>query len=112
MARSSTPFERVAEAAFSLKARDEKITNRSVRAISGGSPATVSEHLKRLEAEHPELFAQRGTPAPELPPGLLRVIQDELHRREADVAAKLEDQLATSRENSDDLIRENRELQE
>jgi len=113
MAKPEIPYERVSEAAFGLHAREEKITNRSVRAISGGSPTTVSKHLKRLEAEHPQLFtAQRAAGGPELPAGVLRVLSDELRRQVAEVSAALEGQLATAKETIDDLTRENAELQD
>ena len=112
MAKPEVPYERVAEAALGLYAHGERVTNRAVRAISGGSPATVSKHLKRFEQEHPEASARQRAAAPDLPAGVLRVLQDELRRRDAEVSAVLEEQLATAQETLDDLTRENGELQE
>jgi chromosome segregation ATPase len=112
MAKPKLPYERVAEAAFQLHARGEKIVQRSVRAISGGDPAAVGEHLKQWKREHPELAETQRTATPELPAPFLRVLQDEIQRRIAEACAALEGQLATAQENIEDLTRQVGELQE
>lgn len=112
MAKPKLPYERVKEAAFSLHSRGEKLTQRAVRAISGGDPAAVGEHLKQLKVDHPELFSSTRAAAPELPAGFLRLLQDEIQRRISEASVALEGQLATALENIQDLARQVGELQE
>jgi colicin import membrane protein len=112
MAKPKLPYERVAEAAFALHARGEKIVQRAVRAISGGDPAAVGEHLKQWKREHPDLAEAQRTATPELPAPFLRLLQDEIQRRIAEACAGLEGQLVTAQENIEDLTRQVGELQE
>ena len=115
MAKPPIPYERVKQAAFELHGRQEKITNRAVRAISGGSPSTVSAHLQTLAQEHPELVAIPGSappPPPQLSERLLRVLHEELRQRDIELVQPLTEQLVTAREAHEDLRREITDLEE
>lgn len=114
MAKTAIPYERVVEAAFQLRTDQKKITHRAVRAISGGSPSTVGQHLRKLEQEHPELFPGQGVPPPipALSERLVRVLEEELRQRDAALGQPLTEQLAMARETQEDLQREVADLEE